>query len=95
MHILEELVVFLVYLHHQVVVLEEEAQQLRLQDHIVQVLVKVEMDSMQVEDMVVPVVVASLVAEELIQIAASMMIKAEVADLVSLTTHNQNQITLQ
>ena len=95
MHILEELVVFLVYLHHQVVVLEEEAQQLRLQDHIVQVLVKVEMDSMQVEDMVVPVVVASLVAEELIQIAASMMIKAEAADLVSLTTHNQNQITLQ
>ena len=95
MHILEELVVFLVYLHHQVVVLEEEAQQLRLQDHIVQVLVKVEMDFMQVEDMVVPVVVASLVAEELIQIAASMMIKAEAADLVSLTTHNQNQITLQ
>ena len=50
---------------------------------------------MQVEDMVVPVVVASLVAEEQIQMAEAMMIKAEVADLVSLTTHNQNQITLQ
>ena len=50
---------------------------------------------MQVDDMVVPVVVASLVAEEQIQIAAAMMIKAEAADLVSLTTHNQNQITLQ
>ena len=76
-------------------VLEEEAQQLRPQDYIAQVLVKVEMDFMQVADIVVPVVVASLVAVELIQMAAAMMIKAEEADLVLLTTHNQNQITLQ
>ena len=95
MHILEELVVFLAYLHHQVMVLEEEAQRLRSQDHIAQVLVKVGMDFMQVADMVVPVEEVSSVEEELIQMAAVMMIKAAAADLVSPITHNQNQITLQ
>ena len=60
-----------------------------------QVLVKVEMDFMQVADMVAPVEEVSSVEEELIQMAAAMMIKAAAVDLVSPITHNQNQITLQ